>query len=774
MKNQLVYLAASLLWLCSAAASLADPQVLARNGEVLSKVVIGSDSTLAERTAAEQLCRYLRLVTGANFVVNNEAETTADEPQILVGRGKRIEALLKGVDPDHLEKDGIIIKTVGNSLVLAGDRPRGALYAVYQFLEENVGCRWWTTTEAFIPKKQTLEVGSLDVRYAPPFYYRLGPVRDDEEFITILRDNANRQPQSPAWGGRYTILGWVHTFSRLLPPSKYFKEHPEWYTDPKNGYLPCTAKSEMPGAQETQLCMSNPEVLKALTAQALQWIQKDPAAGYISISQNDNRDGYCRCPECSALAAKEGSAAAPLLQFVNQVAAKVGEQYPDFLVETLAYHYSEKPPKSIKPAQNVIIRMAPIVRDFGHELTAESNRATRENMEAWQAVGANLFIWDYATDFHHTLMPHPNLFLLADTLKFYADHGVKAVYFQGDNYTSGAGDFVALRTWLIGKLMWNPRQDGDRLITGFLEGYYADAAPYLRKYLELVSHSFLKENRKLATFNIDFSFLSLEVMNEATRLFNQAEEAVKEDPVLLGRVKRTRLSLDLAWLWQYKAYRRIAARTGKEFLGPADPGAAIDQFESAANALGVKRYRERIDFSRLPAILRGYLAPGEELPVSIPGVPSAKSDEGPIDLQENEICGDSTTLWKRSVEDPLASNKRAGVIAPGERVELYLSPHGLLLGDRQWRVYAAVRLAPGGKHASEGDRDSSLTFGIYDRRTRKEVLSKPALADLSTKTYKWLEFAPSDLNPECVLWVRGATPGGGSVHLDRVVLVSQK
>ena len=37
------------------------------------------------------------------------------------------------------------MRTKGNYLLLAGGRPRGTLYAVNRFLQEQCGVRWWTT-----------------------------------------------------------------------------------------------------------------------------------------------------------------------------------------------------------------------------------------------------------------------------------------------------------------------------------------------------------------------------------------------------------------------------------------------------------------------------------------------------------------------------------------------------------------------------------------------------------------------------------------------------
>ena len=68
--------------------------------------------------------------------------------------------------------DGIILKQAGSSIVFSGHPVRGPLYAVYTFLEDELGCRWWTSTESFIPKTDRIEAGDFDVVYAPKLIYR--------------------------------------------------------------------------------------------------------------------------------------------------------------------------------------------------------------------------------------------------------------------------------------------------------------------------------------------------------------------------------------------------------------------------------------------------------------------------------------------------------------------------------------------------------------------------------------------------------------------------
>jgi hypothetical protein len=64
------------------------------------------------------------------------------------------------------------MRTIGDDLILAGGHPRGTLYAVYTFLEDEVGCRWWTASASTIPRNPTLEIADLEVQHVPAIKYR--------------------------------------------------------------------------------------------------------------------------------------------------------------------------------------------------------------------------------------------------------------------------------------------------------------------------------------------------------------------------------------------------------------------------------------------------------------------------------------------------------------------------------------------------------------------------------------------------------------------------
>jgi len=621
---------------------------------------------------------------------------------------------------------------------------------------------------------QQRRINSQNIIYTPPFRFRSNlsnATNYHDEFAAIMNENGHHQRQlDESWGGHYSILGFVHTFSKLLPPKKYFQQHPEWYTDPDNHYLSCTASSKMPAAQKTQLCFNAPGVQEELTKQALALIKENPDAGYISISQNDNKDGYCRCPECMKLIEQEGSASAPLLKFVNAVADKIHQQYPDFMVETLAYHYSEKPPKTTRPARNVLIRIAPINADFSQPMNSDKNADVRDNLLAWAKISPQIFIWNYVTNFRDCIMPHPNLQNICADLRFFAAHHVTGIFEQDDAYTNGVGDFVPLRNWLIGKLMWNPNLDQSQLEDEFLRGYYGDAAPFLKQYLDLIQNSFLQQHKKLSTFNMDYSFLTLDVMNNATRLFEQAANVVQHNKVLSERMRREQLSLDYAWLKRYAFLKTQSLLKKQEFLGPANPQKAAENFINTAQHFDIKRYNEHLPFSCLAEKLRGQFETPAPLPEFAQQYPAANI----IDIQQGGFRISHRGTLSNVINDANASDGKAASTIGNTNAWDIQAPLDQFLdtANTNWHIYVMARVDA----TPEADQKSiALRSGIYDVTNRKTVdQSTFDVAQVASNKYQKIDLGIHSLNGGMYIWFAPTkNPGVTKIYVDRIILVRE-
>ena len=321
---------------------------LVYNNKANAVIVLGKDATAPEITASSEMVNYINKISGVTLsVVNTPSQTTNN---VFIGQTDLTKKILGSTfDWKKLKDDGIVIKSGKNYLVLAGDRPRGTLYAVYTFLEDNLSCRFWSDDSEFIPNNKTISINNLNTVYTPPFLSRevyFKPNNLHANFSVKMKSNGHFNKIPNELGGNIELLGWCHTFGTLISAQKYGKEHPEWFAE-RNGKRDITGNS--------QLCLSNKGMINELTKNVLSRITENPNTKLISVAQLDNQ-GYCTCDACKKLTEKYGHSGA-LLTVVNSVAKEVKKQYPDVLVETLAYQYTREAPKNIKPDDNIIIRL---------------------------------------------------------------------------------------------------------------------------------------------------------------------------------------------------------------------------------------------------------------------------------------------------------------------------------------------------------------------------------------------------------------------------------
>ncbi len=749
------------LQICSSLVLADETLSLIDNGKTSYVITLPANPSSPIQTAAKELQDHLQQVTGARLEITSETETPADVPQIVLGPSARCQQLLPAIDLDQLGYDGIIVKVVGDNLVLTGCPPRGTLYAVYTFLEDIVGCRWWTSTESYIPQRPSLRLSkSLDIQHVPRLRYREAFYHDTFNSATAARFklNGHHHGASPEYGGHYQFVGFVHTFFPFLPPSKYFADHPEWY-------------SELDGkrtAERSQLCLTNPEMCQEMIKVALERLRAQPSAGFISISQNDWY-GQCQCAACRVVEAEEGSPSGPLIRFVNAVAEAIEKEFPEVLVETLAYQYTRKPPLQVKPRKNVVVRLCSIECSFIQPLgDGKQNEAFRRDIEGWSKIAPQLFIWDYVTNFSSYIVPHPNMRVLAPNIRFFANNHVIGLFEQGDSQ-SRIGDFLRLRAWLLAHLMWNPASDAAALTTEFLTGYYGPAAPHLQQYLNVIHDAGEQSGVYLRCFMSETNdYLTLDDLNSATRAFDRAQAAVANDPVLSKRVQRERLPLDHVWLQRYYTLRRTAKIEHKDFLGPEDPKAACQQFIRLAHEFQVGNYRERHGFDEYEPLLRARLRPLSPPPESCRELP----DTDWIDFQDNQLRLAGTGKWTELVPDPAASDQMA-VRMPGSHhewaVSRPLSP--VFAQDGKWRALVVT--------SSEATATTApaMTMGIYDSKNRKAVTQKSvSLEESNGAEYQQFDLGSHELDSNMYIWVAPPKRPDDvqAVFVDRIYLVRDK
>lgn len=552
---------------------------LARRGRALYAILIPKAASGPEKKAATDLARWLREITSAEFTIAAESGAAPPEGRFIsIGRTRLLQSSGLAIARAKLGSEGYAIDVKDGNLFLVGGDTRGPVNAAYALLEEDLGCRWYSRFSQDLPASSTLRVRPVRRKFVPvleirdPYYWEAF----DGEWSLRNRTNSPNARVPEGWGGNREYALFVHTFSTLVPPETYFKDHPEYF-------------SEHDGKRDPgQLCVTNPDVVGVTVESVRRILREKPQADIISVSQNDSVP-CCACAKCRAAAEAEGSLAGPLLSFVNAVAAGVEKEFPKVTISTLAYLDTSAPPKTVRPRPNVAIQLCTDISAWPEPfLRIEDTAEFQKRMKAWEAIGARIHIWDYTCNFSHYPGPMPNWQVVTDSIRFFANHGAKGVMLQGNYQTPGTAD-GHMRCWVWAKQLWDPSRDTRELMKDFVFGYYGKAAPSIWEYQELLWNLWEKEHQgKLKSpsggIRYPMSLFDEDFMRAARDCFQRAARAAATDAGTLRRVEEAELQILYADICR-------ASEGGK----PADPAGfreALDKFERIARRMRMTHTRE--------------------------------------------------------------------------------------------------------------------------------------------------------------------------------------
>jgi len=492
------------------------PTPLAWHGQARYLIVLSASASPSQQRGGHELQTYLSQITGANFLLVQSDTIVLPDHAILVGYSKYTDALAVPRD-SNLGPDGFVIKTVGPHIVIAGSPIRGTMYGCTAFLEQ-LGVRWFTASVTCVPHNPDLQIPLMNIRETPAFEYREPYFAEawDKDWAARNRVIGHSPHLDASTGGKIAYADFCHSFDRLIPPDLY-KTHPEYFPlidgKRKSGYV--------------QRCLTNPDVLKLAIAGVKQAFKDHPECIITTVSQNDCNE-WCTCENCMRLANQYGGQSGLYVWFVNQVAQGIEKDYPDHLVDTLAYMFTEQPPANIKPRANVRIRLCPIKCCQVHPYETDSyenNAAFVKRLKGWSAITDTLYIWHYNTNFAHYLAPFPDFGQFPSSIRLYKNNGVKGVFFEGAYAGIGGGSDAELRSYVMARLLWSPNQDENALINDYLNGVFGPAAPQMRAYFDLMQSTIKPPQNHLRCYNEPKqNVFTPAFMNQAAELFDQAEK----------------------------------------------------------------------------------------------------------------------------------------------------------------------------------------------------------------------------------------------------------
>lgn len=755
-----------LVWLWAAGACGAGEVTIAvRGGPEGCVIVRPAGASPSQVYAADELRRFVGEMTGVPLpIVSDDGPLPARA--ILLGDTRHTGRLLGGaVDLAALGDDGFRLKTCPPHVLVVGGPVRGTLYGVYELLERFGGCRWYTSWHSVIPAREAFTVPPLDETQRPAFVMREPFWFDmfDGDLAARNKCNGNAMRLSEKHGGKIRFGGglFVHTFNALCPPDEFFDGHPEYF-------------SEIDGRrvrERTQLCLTNPDVLRIVTGRVLERIRKDPGARLFSVSQNDWLN-FCTCPACRAVDEGEGSHAGTMIGFVNRVAEAVEKEFPGVWIETLAYQYTRKPPKTIRPRRNVVPRLCSIECDFSRPLDRsafEQNVRFVEELRAWGAMTDKLYVWDYTTNFRDYIAPFPNVMALQGNVRLFRDNGVVGLFEQGA-YQGRHGDFAELKAWLLAKWLWDPERPAEELLDDFFRGYYGAASPLVRRYFDEVHGFHADPAGRPLRISEDFvrSPITDEFLSKAGALWREAEEAVRDSPAHRYHVRMAAVPVLYARLVRLPPYDAIRVWVTED---PAAHGVPPDRRALAAELLArfaeardirISENKERHD--RVLAEWGEWAAPGR--PAVAPGARSAAVEDGVLALaREGE--------WGETVADPLAEDGSAMRLFNTHYEWCATLPFRRVAFDAGKRYSIRMRVRVEGAPGKVGE---AFWAGVYDAKNRRSCGAIDRKTSAVGDGYSWYDVAEWVPEREHYFWIgpgrfdkkNGATSAIRALYVDRL------
>lgn len=441
------------------------------------------------RAALTDLTNSLNRVTGANVPVYEEGrEPTGATAAIYFGETEA--ARKAGLDDGNMRRGDWRVKTAPGKAFLYAKTGMGASFAMTDFVETYLDYRFLTpyTEPDYTPNRDCV-IPVADIVRHPVIYQRnlYHGMYNGKKYPTLKSqwEQWSRRRQCE-WTDEIESeclvcysAGDCHSIHNYLPPEKHFKEHPEWYSMGPDG------KRRGVRNAQSQICYSNPEVQEEVYKALLGFVEKeysdhpDRPSLIFDMTQMDNSDFLCLCPECKRTIAKynrvsgghkEGGDAGLQLEFVNNLARRIGVKYPKVRLRVFAYVSTGCAPKpgTIVPEPNVVIWWCDVYGYSCHLYPLESqdhfNMKRAEEIGDWLKIAKNVQVWDYILGAQLDVVPDA----AAADARFYSSRGLPAIFMESQYHEQS---FFFLNYYVLSSLYVDPSRDVDTLIRQFCRAY---------------------------------------------------------------------------------------------------------------------------------------------------------------------------------------------------------------------------------------------------------------------------------------------------------------
>ncbi len=460
------------------------------------RIVLPQAADKVKTAAAEELQKHLRLVTGTEVPVIAAADE-GDGYRFCVGTPAPDDA--RPLAPEEARW----AVTPRATYLWGDDAGRcGSQFAVYAFLEDQLGVRWLAPEDRGISyeRRTPLELTVGATRWAPTLEarsiranVRVGkpPQRVDasDEFWSFARTPQEhdryaagvRLWQSRMRMGSHSTLSYGHAFTdwwdkystthpEYLAVNRWGKREPERLREPQSEPPPFTVSER----QTVKLCVSNPAVAAQIVAN---WVAAGMRSKWVNVCENDLNWGYCRCEACQKLdAPREGEQFGAHLTdryvyLTNAVARLARKHNPEAGAAMYAYNETEQPPRRERLEPNVVVGIVPTTVDLPE---------LEQLYSGWEAAGAKATFTrpNLPLSYHSTALPLGAERQMFEVVQLAVKHG--AITADYDSLT-GMWPVCGMADYILARAMSDCAKPFEFWEDHYCAGYGA-AAPDVKRY----------------------------------------------------------------------------------------------------------------------------------------------------------------------------------------------------------------------------------------------------------------------------------------------------
>lgn len=502
------------------------PLVLIRNGQPNSIIVTNGRPSEGQQIAAEELQEHLRIMSGATLPIVKENELPEVRPEVLILIGQsNLTAKVHGVVTKTLEPETFVVKTSANALILAGedgggkkDGRTGTLWAVYDFLQDQLGCRWiWPgETGRYVPRRETIEVPTLNIVETPQIKVRMiRLLAQDKHRQSYAKEGIGRwldlektydqiSEDERVWSrrmrmGRSFRLSYGHAFTDWW--QQYEQSDPEIFALQGDGNRRPRKKAQ---PDFVKMCVSNPRLWELQLQPLRERAAKGARGQWINACENDGSGGFCLCSRCRAWDAAPNAKLDSLppvedgsdvdggpddadlpeslsdryARWYNELAVRAREADPDARVVAYAYSRYRSAPSQLKHIEpNVWVGYV----GFNSYPRPESYRKQSvDEWFGWSRLGATVFLRSNSLFYLGEGAPLVASHQMAQDLKFQVDNGLRATDFDAlQGYWAASGPTY----YVLARMLWDTNADVESVIDEFYESF-GPLKPVVKEYYD--------------------------------------------------------------------------------------------------------------------------------------------------------------------------------------------------------------------------------------------------------------------------------------------------